>query len=94
MQDDAQRVPVVEAGALELAVGDREAQRLDEVQRAAGRGAESRDVAGVGWDLGFDQHDVQRNVAHRVGLDDPLVRLHQPFARRSSSLLRSCGTSA
>ena len=50
---------VVESGAAQEAVGHREAQGLDQVQRAAGVGGQPDHVAGVGWDFGFDEDDVE-----------------------------------
>jgi hypothetical protein len=60
---------VVEAGAPQVAVVHREAQRLDQVQGAAGVGREADHVAGVGRDLGRDEHDVEhaRIVAVQPG---------------------------
>ena len=51
--------PVVEAGAFEIAIVEREAEWADEVEPGERCGAEPRDCAGVGWNLGRDQHDVQ-----------------------------------
>ena len=52
-------LPVVHAGAAELAVVEVEPEGLDEVQRGAGGGAESGDVAGVGRDLGLEKDDLE-----------------------------------
>jgi len=62
MSSHVDAAPVVEACSLELSVADREAERFDQVQRAAGRRAQSRDVSRVGRDLGLDEHDSQRRV--------------------------------
>ena len=85
VHDDAHGVPVVEPGALEGAVVDAEAQRLDQMQRAAGRGAQPRDVAGVGRNLRFDEHDVERRVADVGEVHDPPfgLRAHVPALRSS-----------
>src|SRR5439155_16102150 len=48
---------VVEAGALQLAIVEPEAQRLDQVQLGAGVRCQSNDVAGVGRDLGLNEND-------------------------------------
>ena len=85
VHDDAERVPVVETRAFELAVVDAKAERLDEVQRAARRGAEACDVAGVRRDLGFDQNDVQRRVAHGV---DPRAMLRLSIVAAACVTLR------
>jgi hypothetical protein len=50
--------PVVEPGALQVAVLEREAERLDQVQRRAGGGRQARGAAGVVRDLGVHQQDV------------------------------------
>jgi len=52
-------VPVVQARPLEVAVGDGEAERLDENQPAAGDGAQPGHVAGVGGNLGGDEDEVE-----------------------------------
>lgn len=54
---DVQLMPVVQARALQLAVVDGKAERFDEMKRRAGCGAGARDVAGILWDLGFEQDD-------------------------------------
>lgn len=51
-------LPVVQPRALETAVGHREAERLDEVERAAGDGAGAGDVASVLGDLRLEKYDV------------------------------------
>ena len=50
---------VVQPRALELAVVHAEAQRLDQVQPAAGVGAQPDHVAGVGRDLGLVENDAR-----------------------------------
>ena len=84
MDDDVELFPVVETGALEFAVVDAEAERLDQVQRASGGGTEPRDVAGVRWNLRFDQRDVQRRAAEAFERNDAFVRLHVHDARMSA----------
>jgi hypothetical protein len=99
VDDDAEGVPVVESGALELAIVDSKAERLDEVERAARRGAEARDVPRVRRDLGLDEDDVQRCVADGFERDEAIPRLRRQrrtagsvaFASASSSSLRSRG---
>jgi hypothetical protein len=75
MHDDAHGVPVVETRALECPIVDAKTERLDEVQRTAGSGAQSRDVSGVGRNLGLDQNDMQRRVFHIGGGNEALFRL-------------------
>ena len=78
------RMPVVEAGALERAIVDAKAQRLDQVQRAAGSRAQARDVAGVGGDPGLDQDEMQRRIADVVRRHQALLRLGcHAFAQRT-----------
>jgi hypothetical protein len=64
---------VVEAGALELAVAEREPERLDQVQLGAGVRREPDHVARVGRDLGMDEHDREHRGAsrRRRARDDP-----------------------
>lgn len=75
MDGKSDAIPVVESGALEFAVVDPEAQRLYEVQRAAGCRTQARNVAGVRRYLGFDQRNVQRRAALRRKRDDAPLRL-------------------
>ena len=56
---------VVEPGAAQQLVVHRKAERLHQVQRAAGVGRQPDHVAGVGRDLGFDQDDAE----HGRGVD-------------------------
>ena len=53
-------LPVIEAGALHLPLVEREAERLDQVQRGAGGKARTPGVAGVPVDLGMHEDDVDR----------------------------------
>lgn len=57
---------IIEPRAAHLGVVDGKAQRFDEVQGAAGVGAQADDVAGVGRDFGLDKDDVE----HGGGLKD------------------------
>ena len=50
---------VVEACAAHVLVVHRKAQRLDQVQRAAGVGRQADDVARVGRDFGFNEDDME-----------------------------------
>ena len=52
-------LPVVEAGSAHLALVEREAERLDEVQARAGREAGAAGVSRVPVDLGLDERDVE-----------------------------------
>ena len=52
-------VPVVEAGALEVFVVRRKAERLDEMEFDARRRAEAGNVAGVAGDFWFYEYDMQ-----------------------------------
>jgi hypothetical protein len=61
MNLDVDGIPVVEAGAAELGVGDLEAEGFDEMEAGAGGGAEARDVAGVGGNFGVDEDDIERD---------------------------------
>src|SRR5688572_11579345 len=54
--------PIVHPGALELFVVELEAERLKEMQRCPCRGAEARDVAGVGRKLRFNKDDVHEST--------------------------------
>ena len=49
---------VIEAGAAHGPEGQLETERLHQVQRRAAVGGEADDVAGVGRNLGLEQHNV------------------------------------
>lgn len=50
---------IIQPRTAHLGVVDGKAQRFDEVQGAAGVGAQADDVAGVGRDFGLDKDDVE-----------------------------------
>jgi hypothetical protein len=54
-------LPVVEARALDFSLGEREAERLNEVKRSASGEARSSGVAGIPVNLWVHQHDVRRH---------------------------------
>src|SRR6266699_3913142 len=79
--------PVIEAGAAEMAVVDREAERIDQVERRGGGEADAADRAGVLRDLGRDQDDVHAGGTLRRAL----AERHAPAADREhdpSALVR------
>lgn len=51
---------VIQAGTLELAVIQRKAERMEQMQTAAGIGAKAYDIAGVGRNLRL----IQDNMKH------------------------------
>ena len=55
-------LPVIEPGALYLALVKGEAERLDEMQRGAGREAGPPRVTGIPMDLGVNENDVDRHA--------------------------------
>ena len=73
-------LPVVEARALHLPFIQREAERLDQMQRGAGSQAGPPGVAGVPVNLGMHEDDVNGALRHRRqcrrGTDrvDPLIQ--------------------
>jgi hypothetical protein len=54
-----ERIPVVHAGAAQVAVVDRKSERVDEVQPRARERAHPADVAGILWDFWREKDDVQ-----------------------------------
>src|SRR5229473_1564363 len=86
-------VPVVQTGAAELFLGQRESQRRDQVQGRAGDGAQPGHVAGVGRDLGPHQHQLEPRLGrieeHRpspswyVGTVSGLAIIANPNAHRN-----------
>ena len=57
MDGDGRKLAIVETGATHCAIVHAKAGDADDVQRHVGRGTQSCDVAGVGWDLRFDERD-------------------------------------
>ena len=56
--------PVIQTGALQVAVVDGEAERVHQVEHRVRCPAEAGDGTGVGRDLGFDEDDVQVGSDH------------------------------
>ena len=50
---------IVQTGTGELTIGDRKAERPHQVQRESAIGGQTHDVAGVGWNFGLIQDDVE-----------------------------------
>ena len=63
MMVHVQRVPVVHAGPLELAVGDPEPEGMDQMQPRPRDRAQAAHVARVLRNLRLEQHDVQHASA-------------------------------
>ncbi len=61
MNADIGPVPVVETGAAQLRVVQRESQRFDQVQARAGIDAQSHDVARIRWNFGLIQQHVDQD---------------------------------
>ncbi|MNS70144.1 hypothetical protein D3C72_1034840 [compost metagenome] len=53
---------VIEACAAHVAVFHGKSQRLDQVQAAAGIGAQADHIAGIGGDFWLDQDDVEHGM--------------------------------
>ena len=51
--------PVIQPGALEVAILERVAERADQMKAQFGRGRQARNRAGILRNLGADQDDVQ-----------------------------------
>ncbi|MNR67286.1 hypothetical protein D3C85_1911990 [compost metagenome] len=58
---------VIQAGAAQALIVHLEAQRFDQVQLAAGIGAQADDVAGVRRNLGLEQNDMEHDRAQGQG---------------------------
>ena len=67
-------VPVVEASAAQIFLGDRKAEWTDQAQARSSDSAQAGDIAGVGGNLGFDEHNgewrLQRGQRHEVSSMD------------------------
>ena len=75
MNHDAQMFPIIETGALELAILNREAERLDQMERAPRRGAQACDVSGIRGNQRLDEDDLQRSRWSLRCRDDARLRL-------------------
>ncbi|EDT11909.1 hypothetical protein BgramDRAFT_1515 [Paraburkholderia graminis C4D1M] len=53
---------IVEAGAAQLGVVERKAERLDQMQTCAGVRTQADDVAGVRRNFRFDENDIEHKV--------------------------------
>lgn len=86
---DLKFVPVIQSGALERAIVDGKAKRLDEVECTPGRSAQARDVSGIGWDLRFHEDDVKRGIGKLIGIAYALRRLRHGgvLVKRTSSFV-------
>jgi dihydroorotate dehydrogenase (NAD+) catalytic subunit len=76
---DSRHLVIVEAGPLHARVVQREAERPDEVQRRPGVRAQADYVAGVGGDLGFEEHDVEHAYNYAVDTSGPAPSLAIDF---------------
>lgn len=65
--------PIIETGPLQLPIVQREAERLDEVQRRTRRETEAADVAGIRRNLRLNENDVERQL--QLARDE-LLELH------------------
>ena len=55
-------IVIVKPGTLHFGVVKGETEWLDQVQLGARVGAQANDVAGVGWNFGFYQYDVEQGL--------------------------------
>jgi hypothetical protein len=78
------QVPVVDARPAYRFLVQPESQRPHQVQNTPGRSTEPRDVSGVRRDLGFDQHDMQRNRERGGAKAGYVVAGHRPNLAHSS----------
>jgi hypothetical protein len=56
---DIERVPVIHPGAAQMGIGNREPERVDEVEPRVGDGAHAPDVASVLRDFGAVEDDMK-----------------------------------
>jgi hypothetical protein len=56
---DVDLFPIIETGAFECPIVDRESEWLDQVERRTGGEAKPADVAGIGRNLRLDEDDVE-----------------------------------
>src|SRR5581483_4903716 len=85
---DARVLMVVEPGAAKLAVVEREAERLDEVEPRPGVRSEADDVARVRRDLGMDERDLDH------AQDAGAVRATTQFTTRAAPACFSVAASS
>ena len=68
--------PIIESGPFQVPIVGGESQGVDEMEHRVRRPAQPGDGAGVGRDLRFDQHDVERRRG-RGGHGRPRARLEK-----------------
>ena len=59
------QIVIIQACAFQVTVVQGEAEWFDQMQLAAGVGAQANDIAGVGWDFRLLQNNVQHEVLKR-----------------------------
>jgi hypothetical protein len=74
---------VVEPRAAQAPVVHGKAQRLDQVQLAAGVGREADHVTGVGRDFRFDEDDAEHGAHCRARLHAPRFAFSVPVCARA-----------
>ena len=68
------QIPVVQPRTLDRLVRNIKAERLDQMQDAAGGGAGAGDVARVGRDLRLVQYDMQHGISPRAAIFRPMTQ--------------------
>lgn len=70
MNLDIHPFAIIQARSAQTSLVEAEAQRLDQVQPDTGIGAQAHDVAGIRWNLGLEEDDIEhrnQGSGHRLG---------------------------
>ncbi len=86
-------VPVVDTGAANRVFVNAKPQLSNKVQATLRCGGESRDVAGVLWNLGLDEHDMQGSVERARSEARTLVFGHGLVPEEALQISGICGAS-
>lgn len=78
-------LPVIEAGAFDLFFIEREAERLDQMQRGAGRETGAACITGVPVDFGMNENDV---IGQLLELYRPKTPLFSRGPQKRNGIMR------
>ena len=79
--------PIVEAGALEIAIAKFESQGHDQMQRCIGSRACASDVSGIWWNFWIDKDDLGHEINQTTVKRTEYIKI----ALLGRCLLRGCG---
>src|SRR5450759_1675974 len=83
MHAQARKLVIIQPGAKQLFILQREAERFDQMQLATGIGAQADDIAGVRRNLRL----VQNHAKHKVPIKIPAKSLKSEYAKSKPSFI-------